>query len=448
MRGRQRVKIVHALGWYFPESLGGTEVYVEGLSQRLRAAGYLVSVAAPDSACTDERRYDHGGVPVYRYPIPDSPTRAECQNGTPVRGAERFHAWLKAEQPDVVHLHSFVTGLGLTEMRVAKSAGARVVVTNHLPSLGFICQRGTLMRWGERLCDGVCQTVKCAACELQQRGMAKPVAWAVGSLPPAMGKLGNRLPGKIGTALGMSNLITRNKKLQRELIDSVDKIVLLNEWALETFVANGAPRNKLTLNRLGLSQKNVKPKPSPNEQPTKKPVKVGYIGRLVTIKGVHDLARAVASFSDDVPIKVEFRGPINDSESRNVAEELRKTVKGDPRVQFAPPVPASEVPNVMAGYDVLCCPSSSYDNGPTVVNEAHAVGTPVIGTRIGGMAEIITDGANGRLVEPHDWRALAEALREVAFNPSGTIDRWRRALPVSRTMDEIAADYMWLYEAL
>ena len=61
--------------------------------------------------------------------------------------------------------------------------------------------------------------------------------------------------------------------------------------------------------------------------------------------------------------------------------------------------------------------------------EAHAVGTPVIGTRIGGLAELVTDGVNGRLVAPGDRRALAGVIREMIADPQGTIDRWRRALP-------------------
>ena len=43
------MKIVHLLGWYFPDSVGGTEVYVEGLCRRLRAAGHEVLIAAPDT---------------------------------------------------------------------------------------------------------------------------------------------------------------------------------------------------------------------------------------------------------------------------------------------------------------------------------------------------------------------------------------------------------------
>ena len=94
---------------------------------------------------------------------------------------------------------------------------------------------------------------------------------------------------------------------------------------------------------------------------------------------------------------------------------------------------------------MLCCPSVCLEGGPTAALEAHAVGTPVVGTRIGGLAETIRDRVNGRIVQPGDWRALADVLRDMARDPRGTIDHWRRALPRPRTMDEIAADYAVLY---
>jgi glycosyltransferase involved in cell wall biosynthesis len=79
------------------------------------------------------------------------------------------------------------------------------------------------------------------------------------------------------------------------------------------------------------------------------------------------------------------------------------------------------------------------------MSEAHAVGTPVVGTKIGAMPEVISDGVNGRLVAPGDWRMLAEVLRQVALSPGSTVDCWRKALPNARRMDEIAADYLALY---
>jgi glycosyltransferase involved in cell wall biosynthesis len=62
--------------------------------------------------------------------------------------------------------------------------------------------------------------------------------------------------------------------------------------------------------------------------------------------------------------------------------------------------------------DVLVAPSHEEPFG-TVLAEAMAVGTPVVATRVGGLAEVVEDGVTGRLVEPGDPAALAAAVREV-----------------------------------
>jgi glycosyltransferase involved in cell wall biosynthesis len=439
------MKIVQSAGWYFPDSLGGTEVYVAGLCRRLRAAGQEVLVAAPEPGADRDRTYEHDGVPVYRYPIPAAPNRAESQDLVVARGAERFHRWLAGQHPDVVHAHTFVTGLGLAELKAARQAGARVIVTTHSAALGWICQRGTMMRWGERLCDGLCRPMKCAACALHARGLPKALAAALGAIPAPVGRPARSLPGPLGTALGMGDFIARNQARQREMLRIVDRFVLLTEWALEAAAANGAPREKLALNRLGISHGKIVPKPGPIEQPTRSPILVGYLGRYESIKGVRDLGRAVASTAPSLPIRFEFRGPVASDEERRVQGALRDLVGHDPRVTFAPPVPPARALDVLASYDVLCCPSLTLEGGPTVAIEAQAVGTPVIGTRIGGLAELVTDGLNGRLVAPGDCRGLAAVLAEIASDPAGTVDRWRRALPAVRTMDEIAADYLAIY---
>jgi glycosyltransferase involved in cell wall biosynthesis len=440
------MRIVHAVGWYFPEALGGTEVYVAALARRLRGAGHEILIAAPDARLRTPRTYEHDGFPVYRYPVPDHPTRAEAQGLIPARGAEHLHAWLLSRRPDVVHFHSFGTGLGLFEVRAAKAARAKIVVTTHSSRLGFICQRGTMMRWGEFLCDGVSLPAKCAACDLQHRGLPRPLARAMGAIPPGLGRLARSVPGRWATALSMSDLIVRNRAMQQELLALADRFVVLTRWALDAVAANGAPAAKLACNPLGLGQSAIRRKPGPGERPTAAPVRVGYLGRFESLKGVADLARAAASLPGDVAISVELRGPTSRAEPRCL-EETRTYVERDRRLRLAPPVAWAEVGDVLAGYDVLCCPSRCLEGGPTVAIEAHAVGTPVIGTRVGGLAELIADGVNGRLVEPGDWRALARVLAEVARDPERSIDRWRAALPTVRTMDDVAADYLAVYAA-
>jgi glycosyltransferase involved in cell wall biosynthesis len=69
----------------------------------------------------------------------------------------------------------------------------------------------------------------------------------------------------------------------------------------------------------------------------------------------------------------------------------------------------------------------------------------VIGTRIGGLAELVRDGVDGALVMPGEWRALSRLIASIVEDPAATVDLWRRNLPLPRTMDEVASDYLRLY---
>jgi glycosyltransferase involved in cell wall biosynthesis len=71
-----------------------------------------------------------------------------------------------------------------------------------------------------------------------------------------------------------------------------------------------------------------------------------------------------------------------------------------------------DAPSLMRHLDVLVLPSRQEPFG-TVLVEAMAVGTPVVASRVGGLAEVVEDGVTGHLVEPGDPEALARAVVDV-----------------------------------
>ena len=319
------MKILQAVGWYYPDSWGGTEIYVSALASRLRAAGHEVAIAAPDAQHAAERRYEHDGIPVYRYPIPSSPTRAEAQGSTIVRGAERFHHWIETFRPDVAHFHTFVTGLGLAEVDAARRIGARVIVTTHAATLGFICARGTMMRMGAEPCDGLTEERKCAGCMLQHRGLPVSAAHAIAHVPAPIAALMQRLPGRAGALFSMPSFIRDQKARQKRLLASADRFVLLTEWAGRTVIANGAPAATVAVNRLGIAARPPARKPGPDLQPTERPIRVAYLGRFEAIKGVHDFVRAVRSLPADLPLRAELIGPVFTSAEQRVVDEILRS---------------------------------------------------------------------------------------------------------------------------
>ena len=441
------MKVVQAVGWYHPDSVGGTEVYVAALARELRVSGHQVLIAAPEPGLTAPRVYDYEGCEVFRYPIPAAPSRDEAQGDVTVRGAEYFHRWLADAHADVVHMHTFVTGLGLAEIRAARQAGSRVVVTTHASSLGYVCQRGTLMWHGEALCDGVVDASRCAECVLQHRGAGSLAGSALASIPAAISHAAGVLPGKIGTALGMTDLITRSMERQRAMLDAVDAFVVLTEHAAQIVRANGAPPEKVVVNRLGVrdSRDRATDRMAASGKTSHSTVNVGYVGRFEDVKGVLDLAEAMQRIPADVPLRLEFRGPAQTAADRETKATIAKMLAGDRRVTIGDGVAPSAVLDLLRTYDVLCCPSRCLEGGPTVGLEALAVGVPVIAASVGGVAEVVEDGVNARLVPPADIDRLTAALVEVARNPEGTICKWKLRLPVPRTMRDVARDYLTLY---
>lgn len=93
--------------------------------------------------------------------------------------------------------------------------------------------------------------------------------------------------------------------------------------------------------------------------------------------------------------------------------------------RFVGALPRREVLELFAAADASLL-SSAWENFPHSVVEALAVGTPVIATRTGGVAEVLTDGVNGLVVEPGDPAALAAAI-ERFFSEPGLAERLRES---------------------
>jgi glycosyltransferase involved in cell wall biosynthesis len=108
------------------------------------------------------------------------------------------------------------------------------------------------------------------------------------------------------------------------------------------------------------------------------------------------------------------------------------------------------VQDPLAGLDVLVQPSRAA-NLPLAILEAMAVGLPVIGTRTGGIPELVVDGETGLLVAPERPEELAAALDSLAADPGRRAELGRRGRERVRehfSADGIARRTVALYEEL
>ncbi|MDP9171223.1 MAG: glycosyltransferase, partial [Acidobacteriota bacterium] len=96
-------------------------------------------------------------------------------------------------------------------------------------------------------------------------------------------------------------------------------------------------------------------------------------------------------------------------------------------------------------YDLLAVPSQWLETGPLVVLEAFAAGTPVLGSDLGGIAELVRDGVDGVLVKPAgSVAAWAQAMRRLCGQPELLI-RLRAGIRPPRHTREVALEMMPVY---
>ncbi|HUK41578.1 MAG TPA: glycosyltransferase [Candidatus Acidoferrales bacterium] len=152
-----------------------------------------------------------------------------------------------------------------------------------------------------------------------------------------------------------------------------------------------------------------------------------YVGVLIPRKGIHHLINAFVQVAHDFPhARLVIVG---DEANRFYAAELKEQAKAwglNGRIQFVPEMSQAEFAISLRTACVFVLPSISEGLG-RVVLEAMATGTPVIGSDVGGIPDMIQDGQTGFLVSPADEQALAQKLRWVLEHPEESQAMGRRA---------------------
>jgi glycosyltransferase involved in cell wall biosynthesis len=135
-----------------------------------------------------------------------------------------------------------------------------------------------------------------------------------------------------------------------------------------------------------------------------------YFGRLSVEKGIHLIFKLAKDFPNenfvfvgDGPMKEQV--PIN---LKNV--QLISFQNGDNLI------------NIIQNADLSLSPSLWYENSPLNVIESLNLGTPVLGSNIGGIPEFIENEVNGLLFEPNNYLDLKEKFRRFKYiNPDNKI---------------------------
>lgn len=144
-----------------------------------------------------------------------------------------------------------------------------------------------------------------------------------------------------------------------------------------------------------------------------------FAGRIQPLKAPDVLLRAVAELLDQRPgLRSRLVVPIVGGPSGSGLEhpeslaQLATALGLDGVVRFVPPVAQDELARWCSAATLVAVPSYNESFG-LVAAEAQATGTPVVAAAVGGLTTVVRDGHSGLLVDGHDPRIWADALRRV-----------------------------------
>lgn len=437
------MKIIHIPFCFYPDPIGGTEVYVQSLAYHLQRQQHEIIVAAPGS---HNQTYVYNGLAVRRFTVAAqiSDTRELYSEGD-VQSAIEFARILDEEKPDLVHLHAFTRGASLRLVRAAKQRKLPVVFTYHTPTVS--CNRGTLMRWGTEVCDGQLERVRCTRCVLHSNGLNRATSTLIGTLPPGAGEILGKIgcQGGIWTALRMSELVALRHKSIRSLFDEVDHIVAVSQWIQDLLLRNHVPMHKITVCRHGLAHENELVNET-NPLYVTDQLRLVFLGRLDPIKGIDIVIHALQAIPN-APVLLDIYGILQNNEATPYQTKLKALIDSDERITLHPAVAGDKVISLLRRYDMLVVPSQCLETGPLVVLEAFAAGIPVLGSKLGGTAEWVKNGVNGLLVEPNSEQAWVQALQQVLTEQT-LLARLAQGITSPPSMKQVADEMLTLYRQL
>ncbi|MEV6669030.1 glycosyltransferase [Streptomyces sp. NPDC051162] len=294
-------------------------------------------------------------------------------------------ARLRAERPDVVHVHNVFPLLSPAVLAACADAGVPAVATLH--NYAQVCPPGTLQR------DG------------------RPCTECVGSAPLPAVRHGCYRNSRLATVpLAVSLSVNR-----RRWWTGVQRFFCISAAQRDVLVRAGMPAERLAVKH------NFVPEPGVRRSGAGEHVL--YLGRLAEAKGVRLLMAAWDAIAAEggvgVPLVVAGAGPLE--------REVTAWAAGRDDVRYVGLYGPEECRRAIARSVAVVAPSTWLEAFGLVVVEAMAAGVPAVAAGHGAFVELVEDGVTGLLHRPGDPASLASCLRRITADPASNREMGRAA---------------------
>lgn len=367
---------------------GGAETYYLTVGSELERMGHEVAYFSMKHPNNLPCKWDRYFVAQREYNDVKNPLSAVRDGIALIYSPEakrNFQALCEEFRPDVVHLnnvHRQIT-LSILDAPYLKEHHVPVFYTAH--DYVTVCP-GYLMLDGEgRVCDACLEDGKYRHCIENRCVKGSRAKSALAALEASFNRA-HRSNERIDRVIAPSSFM-RSKLIEGGWPEG--KVVALQNFADDAILARAS----------GVAG-DVTDRESPY---------LLFFGRLSAEKGVDVLLRAFDAAAPSLPRDMRLI-VVGDGPDAAEFRELAASLDSAPRIEFAGYQTGDALQTYVERASLAIASSRCRENMPYSIVEAFAAGTPVVGTRIGGIPELVADGVTGFACEPGDVATMADAM--------------------------------------
>jgi glycosyltransferase involved in cell wall biosynthesis len=434
-------RILQVIHDYIPETVAGTEIVTQRLSEYLARKGHEVFIFCrgwnQETKAYEIRDEIINQVKVRRINFGRTgPHKETILHDKQVN--KNYEEYLNLVKPDIVHIQNLLY-LGVDIVRITREQNIPMIYTLH--DFWFCCPQVKLLNYEKTICN-LRAGLHCLSCHWPGEfgRLRRVLPWQ--SINPMLiearkAGFGALVPPFFDVRLILDTFSEWQREFKK-VFQTVDIIHSPSVFTANLALQAGAPEEKVVV---------VDPhgiKYDANFKLPKRPstlLRLGMIG-FAHAKGTHVAVEAMRYLaSDRLELRIYGKMEMGDFKTQieNSAKELNIKLMGafeQPRL--------SEIFHEM---DVLIVPSIWYENAPTVIREAFATGTPVIASNVGGMAEMVTHGVDGLHFQVGDSVDLAAKIQTLLDNP-GMLEQLSHSIQLPSPIAEACDRIEQLYQRL
>lgn len=367
---------------------GGAETYYLTVGSELERMGHEVayfSMKHPDNLPCEWDKYF---VTQREYNNVKNPLKAARDGMALIYSPEakrNFQALCEEFRPDVVHLNNVHRQITLSILDAPYLRENKVPVFYTAHDYVTVCP-GYLMLDGDgRVCDACLEDGRYRHC-IERRCVK-----------------GSR--AKSALAAMEASFNRAHKSNQR-----IDKVIAPSRFMRSKLIEGGWPEDKVIFlqnfadDAILKRASNVGADLTDRENPY-----LLFFGRLSVEKGVDTLLRAFDASLPSLPQNMRLV-VVGDGPAAAEFKTLASSLGCASRIEFAGYQRGEALQAYVERASLAISSSRCRENMPYSIVEAFAAGTPVIGTNIGGIPELVLDGETGFICEPENFESMADAI--------------------------------------